>query len=264
MELGSTDLDFMIKHRLKLKPKLDLTFLGFYWLEMLKCVSSIHKLDVVHSDLKLANFVVVEGVLKLVDFGIANAIPDDTINVYTDHQAGTPNYMAPETLRVLANSTLMPGNRRVKFGKPSDMWSLGCILYQMIYGYQPFAHIQGLAAKVMAINDPRHSIEFPEEGLGGTKVPTSYLRTMRMCLSRDVDKRPTADDLLKREDGLLPSVGPTDGVAYITSGAVEALLTNTLHEREAWASPDEVKAWAQRIMDKAEADSKRNPCPSGT
>ena len=34
--------------------------------------------------------------LKIIDFGIANAVPDHTINVYRENQIGTPNYMAPK------------------------------------------------------------------------------------------------------------------------------------------------------------------------
>lgn len=40
----------------------------------------------------------VEGSLKLIDFGIAKAIPNDTTNVHREHQTGTVNYMAPETI----------------------------------------------------------------------------------------------------------------------------------------------------------------------
>jgi len=54
---------------------------------MLQAVHVIHEEKIVHSDLKPANFVLVRGQLKLIDFGIANAIANDTTNIQRDHQA---------------------------------------------------------------------------------------------------------------------------------------------------------------------------------
>lgn len=48
---------------------------------MLQAVHVIHEEKIVHSDLKPANFVLVRGQLKLIDFGIANAIANDTTNI---------------------------------------------------------------------------------------------------------------------------------------------------------------------------------------
>lgn len=53
---------------------------------MLEAVHIIHEEKIVHSDLKPANFVLVRGQLKLIDFGIANAIANDTTNIQRDHQ----------------------------------------------------------------------------------------------------------------------------------------------------------------------------------
>ena len=54
--------------------------------KMLQAVHVIHEEKIVHSDLKPANFVLVRGQLKLIDFGIANAIANDTTNIQRDHQ----------------------------------------------------------------------------------------------------------------------------------------------------------------------------------
>lgn len=53
---------------------------------MLEAVSTIHEERIVHSDLKPANFMLVRGSLKLIDFGIAKAIMNDTTNIQRDAQ----------------------------------------------------------------------------------------------------------------------------------------------------------------------------------
>lgn len=55
-------------------------------IQMLEAVHVIHEEKIVHSDLKPANFVLVRGQLKLIDFGIANAIANDTTNIQRDQQ----------------------------------------------------------------------------------------------------------------------------------------------------------------------------------
>lgn len=65
---------------------------------MLLAVQAIHEQRVVHSDLKPANFLFVRGALKLIDFGIARAIQNDTTNIHRDHQVGTLNFMSPEAI----------------------------------------------------------------------------------------------------------------------------------------------------------------------
>lgn len=54
--------------------------------QMLAAVRTIHDERIVHSDLKPANFMLVRGELKLIDFGIAKAIQNDTTNIVKENQ----------------------------------------------------------------------------------------------------------------------------------------------------------------------------------
>lgn len=66
-----------------------------YWQQMLEAVHTIHEERIVHSDLKPANFLIVEGMVKLIDFGIAKAIEsNDTTNIVRDNQVQT---LSPKT-----------------------------------------------------------------------------------------------------------------------------------------------------------------------
>jgi len=215
MELGESDFARIMRMKLDASDaQLDLAFTRYYWQEMLECVGAVHDYDIVHSDLKPANFVLVAGRLKLIDFGIANAIETDlTVNVHRDSHIGTPNYMSPESLEDSAGGArglLSNGNgpKDMKLGKPSDVWSLGCILYQMVYGRPPFDHIKNQFARVNAIIDKDHAIEYPSHGIGGIRIPPGLKLTLRRCLQRDPASRPSTAQLLASSD---PFIYPDGG-----------------------------------------------------
>ncbi|THV05276.1 Pkinase-domain-containing protein [Dendrothele bispora CBS 962.96] len=212
MECGEIDLASLMVERAS--QPLDMIWVAYYWQQMLEAVQVIHDEKIVHSDLKPANFVLVKGQLKLIDFGIANAIANDTTNIQREHQIGTLNYMSPEAIE------LPDGMRRLKVGRSSDVWSLGCILYQMVYGRAPFAQYAPLQ-KMKAIPDPSVIIDFPEYATPlapGTrssspsssvprkkldhlrvKVREDVIDTIKACLVRHPKERITIPDLLKQE-----------------------------------------------------------------
>ncbi|KIM66810.1 hypothetical protein SCLCIDRAFT_1210865 [Scleroderma citrinum Foug A] len=205
MECGEIDLAKLLQEQQK--EPLNMVWISYYWQQMLQAVHVIHEEKIVHSDLKPANFVLVRGQLKLIDFGIANAIANDTTNIQRDHQIGTVNYMSPEAIE------LPDGMRRLKVGRPSDVWSLGCILYQMVYGQPPFQHLS-VYQKMKAIPDLTHIIEFPEHSVPSVvskngerkklehlklRVRGDVIRGMRSCLARNPKERATIPELLEQE-----------------------------------------------------------------
>ncbi|OWK52157.1 Dual specificity protein kinase TTK [Lonchura striata] len=157
MECGNIDLNSWLKK----KKKMDPLERKSYWKNMLEAVHTIHEHGIIHSDLKPANFLIVDGMLKLIDFGIANQMQPDVTSIIKDSQAGTMNYMPPEAIED-RSSYGENGKPRSKISPKSDVWSLGCILYCMTYGRTPFQHITSHINKMHAIVDPSYEIGFPD------------------------------------------------------------------------------------------------------
>ena len=259
MEMGELDMKKILDMRLGIEnAKFDASFVRHYWKEMLSCLEAIHEHDVVHSDLKPHNFVLVQGKLKLIDFGIANAIQtDETVNVHRETQIGTPNYMSPESL---LDSNAKPDSRGrisnapklMKLGKPSDIWSLGCILYQMTYGRPPFDHIQNQMQRCQAIINFNYAIEYPSLGVGNVPVPASLIKTLKKCLDRDQHNRPSATDLLSDKDPFLNPIDYDELALPITEELLGRILLNVASKMKN-ATPSEselLKVWPQGYFER--------------
>jgi serine/threonine-protein kinase len=87
-----------------------------------------HRTGIVHRDIKPANVMITKaGTIKVMDFGIARAVADNAVTVTSTHAViGTAQYLSPEQAR------------GEKVDARSDVYSLGCLLYELVTGYPPF------------------------------------------------------------------------------------------------------------------------------
>src|SRR5881296_1757577 len=112
--------------------------------EVAAALSHAHAHDVVHRDIKPENILVSGGEAVVADFGIARAIVAAGAETLTDTglAVGTPGYMSPEQ----ATGAMQLDGR-------SDVYSLGCVLYEMLAGHPPF--LGTTAQEILA----RHSLD---------------------------------------------------------------------------------------------------------
>ena len=95
--------------------------------QVLDALSYAHQLHIIHRDIKPANMMITpEGILKLMDFGIAHADNEPAKLTATGTTLGSINYMSPEQVKGSA------------VDERSDLYSVGISLYEMVTGDKPF------------------------------------------------------------------------------------------------------------------------------
>ncbi|MCI0342158.1 MAG: serine/threonine protein kinase, partial [Planctomycetales bacterium] len=154
-----------------------------------------HAKGILHRDLKPSNLLLDrEGGLHVVDFGLAKLTAHGSKLTRTGQALGTPAYMSPEQARGDVSS-LTPA---------TDVWSLGCVLYEMLAGRRPFEGESdpAVVGNVLLAEPPSL------RALRGD-VPEGVERVVRVCLGKRVgDRYPDAAALRDDLDRVLRGERP--------------------------------------------------------
>ncbi|WP_369271762.1 serine/threonine-protein kinase [Streptomyces sp. R11] len=141
-------------------------------------LAAAHRQGIVHRDIKPGNLLLdADGTLKIGDFGIARFLDDPGAALTATGQiVGTSLYLAPE--RALGKPA----------GPASDVYALGCVLYQLLTGRPPF-HAD---TAVAILHQHLDAVPVPPRELGVPGLPPAFESYLLGLLAKDPEHRPAA------------------------------------------------------------------------
>ncbi len=117
------------------------------FIQIVKAIEYCQSKNICHRDIKLENILTLKNdIIKLIDFGFAVKTNKETFQTLL---CGSPSYMAPEIVK-----------KEKYIAQYSDIWSLGVLLYSMLFGRFPF---KGKTQKELFESIKKCEVEFPEE-----------------------------------------------------------------------------------------------------
>mmetsp|Transcript_74022 Transcript_74022/g.130800 ORF Transcript_74022/g.130800 Transcript_74022/m.130800 type:complete len:517 (+) Transcript_74022:20-1570(+) len=150
--------------------------------QMLRAVAYLHRMQVMHRDLKAENWLLVSKAaseisnLKLADFGFAKELKPGEM---ATTKVGTPYYVAPEVIEGCYDSK-------------ADIWSLGVILHMMLTGAPPFTGLSGEVLQQVR----KRNVNVQKLGKSVSKLGKEVLEEL---LRRDPDTRPAALEVMQHK-----------------------------------------------------------------
>lgn len=188
--LSGRTLTDLIEHEAPLAPKRAVHIAS----QICRSLAEAHEMGIVHRDIKPDNVILIDvdgdpDVVKVLDFGIAKAVEQDDQQTLTGDGRiiGTPRYMSPE--QILSE----------EIDYRSDIYSLGCIIFEMLCGDPPFDAPSTTALMISHAQEPPPPLaqRLDDDVLSG--VPIDLENVVRRSMAKSPIERPQTTEELRKE-----------------------------------------------------------------
>ncbi len=160
--------------------------------DLLGALGAAHGIGIVHRDVKPENVVLSDKGAVLLDFGIARAIEAAGTTQLTRSgiAVGTSHYMSPEQVQAVPN-----------IDHRTDLYSVGCLLYESLAGHPPFRHPNEVVVLQMHLNDPA-----PDVRTVRPDAPEALAAAIAKAMLKD--RKARWQTAVEMAEALAPSVAP--------------------------------------------------------
>lgn len=172
------------------KP-IDEKFVRAYFGQLISGLKFLHGYKLIHRDIKPKNILLTNNkkILKIADFGFATIVKTSLLK---DKICGSPLYMAPEIM----NNDI--------YNDQADLWSVGIILYEMIYGIHPYNHCRSFGELKEEINVT--TIKIPPENSININVSNECIIILKKLLQKNMNLRITWSEFFENTWTNVPNV----------------------------------------------------------
>mmetsp|Transcript_12369 Transcript_12369/g.18759 ORF Transcript_12369/g.18759 Transcript_12369/m.18759 type:complete len:905 (+) Transcript_12369:100-2814(+) len=183
---GGGDLQRYIRSYSRLEERVVRRFL----VQLAQGLKFLHQMNIIHRDIKPQNLLMTDttpqAVLKYADFGFAKNLQEAGM---AETLCGTPLYMAPEIFEMK------------KYDAKADLWSVGCVLYEMLVGSPPF---KGQNKRELFLNIRLKKLHIPSD----ISVSPDMLKLLQRLLEINPRKRISLEVFCEIADHMFAEVAP--------------------------------------------------------
>lgn len=145
----------------------------YFFKQIIDGYSHLNNLNIMHRDIKPANLLLSnDNIIKIIDFGFSKYATSILLNKTL---CGTPLYMSPELL--IKN----------EYNMNSDIWALGILLYEMVYGYNPYAKCDSIDMLIDKIKN--HDLNFNLKNKQNNLISLNLLNLLKSMIEKNNIKR---------------------------------------------------------------------------